>query len=248
MQATVAAYGSRWNVDIEILAQGSKKGIDELVHGTCDIAMSSTDLSADELSEAGRHGVNIKSFVLAHDEIVPIVNKANPVTDISLQQLRDIFAGRIKTWSQVGGGEETVMVVVRDVSSGTCEVWKRHVGEATTKGAHVISNRSNSAILASVAESAGAIGYVSSAFLNAEVKALHVHPPESASAGQWEDNHGIKRSLYLYVNEERLTGEVKKFILFLLMTREGKDLIAKSGFFPIDYGYPSTTDVPRPLP
>ena len=108
------------NVTITISGTGSGNGIKALMDNTTDIAMSSRDLKkkeADDLAKAGHKPVR---FTVAYDAIIPVVNNKNAVKELTIEQLRDIYAGKIRDWKEVGGAAAPIVVIGRDTSSG-CE-------------------------------------------------------------------------------------------------------------------------------
>jgi len=227
----VAAYQLRKNISIDIDATGSHSGLDGLIKGSCDIAESSSVASREYLEKAGKAGVSLKAFLVAHDHIIPIVNPKNHTDKITMQQLREIYTGKVKTWEQINGIKEKIITVSRDGSSGTWEVWNAAlgIGDMIIKDASV--QKSNSGVLALVAENAYALGYVGSAFLNNEVKALKVDGKVHDDKKMKNVSYPIYRDLYFYVIKERFTEESRSFIIFVL-SKEGQKLIKESGFVP----------------
>ena len=110
-------------VRISVAGTGSGDGIKSVIDGTADIGDASRDMKKKEVKLAEEKGVTPKKFTVALDCIVPVVNPANPVKDLSLAQLKDIYTGKIKNWKEVGGNDKTIVVISRDSSSGTFEVW-----------------------------------------------------------------------------------------------------------------------------
>ena len=115
--AEMAAEGFEAKTGINVLVSGlgSSAGIEAAINGTADIASSSRSLTAEESSS------DLVSTVIAHDGIAVIVNDANPVQAITLDELRDIYAGKITNWSELGGPDLTIQLVNRD------EIGRAHV-------------------------------------------------------------------------------------------------------------------------
>ena len=127
-QKVVEAY-MKQNPDVKITLEGggSGNGIKALVDGTTDIANSSRFIKDKEVSQAVEKGRYPVPFAVAYDCIVPVVHPSNPLTNITLEQLKKIYKGEIKNWKELGGPDSPVVVISRDTSSGTYEVWEEKV-------------------------------------------------------------------------------------------------------------------------
>ena len=112
------------DVELSISGGGSGNGIKALIEKQCDIAMSSRDIKEKEVEAAKKNGVTPNRVVVAIDAIVPVVNPANPVAALTTAQLRDIYAGKITNWKELGGQDGKIVVISRDTSSGTFECWQ----------------------------------------------------------------------------------------------------------------------------
>ncbi|MDZ7696083.1 MAG: phosphate ABC transporter substrate-binding protein [Deltaproteobacteria bacterium] len=226
-------YAEKGDLDIRITSGGSMKGIVSLIAGQCDIAMCSSPIPDRLRIDARSKGINIKSFAFAHDMIVPIVHPSNPINNLTLGQLRDIYTGAIESWSGLGGRPDFIETVTRSSSSGTAEVWKNVILPSNALKIGGVVESSNSGVLAYVAEHPDAIGYVSFAILNHEVKPLSINgvPPTVNSAKQGK--YPILRPLYLYVDEDNLSYDVKSLIVFVLSAR-GQQVVSQCGLIPRD--------------
>ena len=235
IQRIVEEYKKTNDVLFKISAEGSTYGLDSLASGTCDIAMSSMEISPDKLASAKKQGVTIKSFLLGYDIIVPIVHPHNRVQSVSFQELQNIFTEKTINWSAVGGVDAPIVVINRNTHSGTYQVWNRIV-HTTNSSAQAASaeTSSNSSILAFVSEHEHAIGYISSVYINPEVKPLHIDNITLKDKKRLIDEYPLKRPLYLYVNETTFTGEVKKFIIHMLMDKQATKIFSEMGFIQKD--------------
>ena len=119
------------NADINIIVRGggSGVGITSLIDGTCDIANSSREIKQKELDNAFKKSKQLKAHTIAMDAIVIIVNPSNGIEDISKQQLKDIFTGKIKNWKELGGKDMKIVAVSRDSASGTFETFMEYALE-----------------------------------------------------------------------------------------------------------------------
>ena len=132
-KATEAFAKTNPDVHIALSGGGSGNGVKALIDGLTNIAMSSRDIKASEVKLAEQRGVKPYRTAVAVDAIVPVVNNANTVKDLTQEQLKAVFEGKIRNWKEVGGKDAPIVVVSRDSSSGTFETWESLV----MKGARV---------------------------------------------------------------------------------------------------------------
>src|SRR5208337_4260363 len=111
-------------VKISVSGGGSGNGIKALIDGTTDIADSSRFIKDEEVKAAVEKGTYPVPFAVAYDSIIPIVHPSNPVKNLTVDQLKAIYAGEVKNWKEVGGLDKELVIVSRDTSSGTYEVWE----------------------------------------------------------------------------------------------------------------------------
>ena len=220
------------DVAITISGGGSGNGIKALTDGLCQIAMSSRDMRANEKELAKNKGVNPVRIPVAVDALMPIVHPSNAVADISVEQLRDIYAGKITNWKEVGGADRRIAVVSRDTSSGTFETWDEKIMNKEKVAPSALLQASNGAVVQLVAKNPNAIGYIGFGYLDQSVKGLDIGglkaSPENAIAGQWP----IARELYVFTNGEP-QGAVKKLIDYLLDPQKGQKAVLEVGFIPL---------------
>jgi len=217
---------------ISVAGTGSGDGIKAIIDGTADIGNASREMKAKEEDLAQSKGVKPKQFVVALDCIVPVVNPANPVKDLSLMQLKSIYNGKIKNWKEVGGEDKPVVVVSRDSSSGTFEVWNEHVLGKDRVRPDAQLQASNGAVAQAVAGNKYGIGYVGIGYLNPQVKALTVGGVQATPQTAKDKSYPIARGLNMYTNGEP-KGAVKDFIEFVLGA-EGQKIVKEEGFVPMN--------------
>ncbi len=112
-------------IRISISGGGSGNGIKALIDGTTDIADASRFIKIKEVKMALDKGRYPVPFAVAYDCIIPVVHPKNPVSNLTIKQLRDIYTGRIKNWKELGWVNKRIVVISRDTSSGTYEVWEK---------------------------------------------------------------------------------------------------------------------------
>ncbi len=231
-QATLEAYmKANPEAKISLSGGGSGEGIKAIIDGTADIGNSSREIKKSEIELAKSKGVTPVEIVVAIDGIVPIVNPRNPVKNLTIDQLNQIYQGKITNWKAVGGDDLEIVVISRDSSSGTFEAW----GELVLKGAKVSPRAqlqaSNGAIDQAVSKNKYAIGYVGLGYLEKSVKALTVNGVEASEKTALSKAYPVSRFLYMYTNGEP-KGETAKFIKFVL-SPAGQALVKKEGFVPL---------------
>jgi phosphate transport system substrate-binding protein len=170
-------------------------------------------------------------WFIANDAISPIVNPANPVSDLTVAQLKDIYSGAITNWSQVGGAPASILVVSRDSSSGTYGSWNDLLltGAAVTTGA--VYTSSNADVANEVAGNPNAIGYVGLGYLNASVKAVAVQGVLATVQTALDRTFPIARPLFMVTNGFP-SGNVLAVLTWVL-SDAGQQLVLDAGFAPI---------------
>ena len=212
MKKVVDQFKKKNNIEISITAPGSMSGIESLISGSCDIAMSSSDISLIQSALAKKNKIGVKSFLLGYDIIVPIINPKNVVSNISIDQLKDIYNHKIQNWSKLGGKNAAIEIVNRKNNSGTYRIWNHMIDTGGDKiGKQQVST---SSILAYIAENENAIGYISSSFINSEIKVLMVDGIGIKNQENWMENYPIKRPLFLYVDDNKFNDSIKKIVIY----------------------------------
>ncbi len=223
--------GKNPKTKITVRGGGSGVGIAALIDGTTDIANASRAIKTKELGTARGRGINPYPTVIAKDAIAVIVHPSNSVSEMSLDQIRAIFSGDVSRWSDVGGKNEPIVIISRDVASGTFEVFKKLVltGGKVRKDALMLA--SNKAVATTVEKTPGAIGYVGLGYLSEGVKAVSIDgvmpTKETAASGEYP----LARPLYMYTNGVP-SGMAKTFIDFVL-SPDGQRIVDEQGFVPI---------------
>jgi phosphate transport system substrate-binding protein len=200
--------------------------------------MSSRAMKMDEKLKMQDAGRAFKEVIVAYDALSVIVNPGNTVTQLTREQLEGIFTGKIKNWKEVGGADLAIVVYSRESSSGTYEFFKDHVMLKKNYAATVLSMASTGAIVQSVSQTKGAIGYVGMAYENNTVKALKVSfdkgktfvAPSMETAKN--KTYPITRPLYYYYlnSSEKL---VKPYIDYVL-SPEGQAVVKQTGYVPLN--------------
>jgi phosphate transport system substrate-binding protein len=225
------------SASVTVIGGGSGVGLAALIDGTCDIAQASRPISTKEVRQAKEKGVNPIQMTIGKDAITVIVNPSNPVSQLTVQQIGDIFTGAITNWKAVGGPDKAIVVYSRESSSGTYAFFREHVLKNHEYTASALLAPATGAIVQSVSQTDGAIGYIGMAYLSDQVKALDVGPeagkpfvkPTPATAQ--DGSYPISRDLYYYTNGSP-KGDSKIFLDFVL-SPAGQKVVQDVGYVPI---------------
>ena len=240
-KAAEAYMATHPNADIQISGGGSGVGIQQIGEKTVDIGMSSRDLKTTEKTKYP----NLVSHVVAKDGIAIVVNPTNEIKVIQAGTVADIYTGKITTWTQVPGAnvpdtKNQIVIVGRDSASGTREFFDTHAkgilkGAAPTK--YMLEKNSNGAVAQTIAQTPGAIGYVSIGFVTNDMKALPVgyNDPSAAVAPTKENvlsgTYPLNRELFMFTNGQP-TGLAKDYIDFIL-SPDGQKIVDSEGYVSI---------------
>ena len=223
--------------EVIVTGGGSGVGIAALPENTTDIAMASRRIKFSEKMKFAEIGLDAREVIVAYDALAVVVNPSNPVDSLTREQLEAIFRGKITNWKEVGGEDCRIVVYSRETSSGTYEFFKESVLDNKNYMSSILSMPATGAIIQSVRQTKGAIGYIGLAYLNRYVKPLAVSydggqhyafpSVETASDGSYP----IVRPLYYYY-DSRKEAEVSPFISFAL-SPEGQESVLEQGFVPV---------------
>ncbi len=235
------------NLNVPITGGGSGTGIAGLLDGTAYLANSSRPIKDEEMQAGKDAGLDIAEVIIAYDGISVVVNKDNPVEELTVEQISKLFTGEIKNWKEVGGNDAAVVIASRDSSSGTFVFFREHVVQLEGKAKEndyskdALFLASTSAVRGECASNANAIGYIGLGYLDDSVKPIKVKADDS-SAGVTPSVENVKngtypiaRALYIYtphpVNE--LTDIAQAYLDFVL-SDAGQAIVAEIGFVPLN--------------
>ena len=228
---------------VAVTGGGSGTGFSSLISGTCDIAMSSRNIKGREIALAKQKGINPDEVRVALDGLAVVVNPRNQVSKLTIDQLALIFTGKITDWKEVGGEDKKIVILSREVNSGTHVYFKEHVlrkGMPDGKeefAADALLLSSSQAIADEVAGNSSAIGYYGMGYISAKQKPVMVAKDEKSEyidptiKNVVDGKYPISRPLFLYTNGQP-QGMVKKFVDFCL-SKEGQDIVLKTDFVPV---------------
>jgi phosphate transport system substrate-binding protein len=210
---------------------GSGEGVKALIDKTTDIATSSREIKASEVDLAKAKRANPVAHVVAFDAIVPVVNPKNKVSNLTIDQISQIYQGKITNWKEVGGEDLKIVVISRDSSSGTFESWDHFVMKKAKVTPRAQMLASNGALVTAVAKNRYAIAYLGIGYVNKSVKPLQVNGITASIQTAMSKEYPLSRELYMYTNGEP-QGDVAKYIAFV-KSAEGQKVVAKEGFVPL---------------
>jgi len=229
------------HIFVAVTGGGSGVGIASLINQTCDVAAASRELKPQEVEMALKRGVNPKEFVVAYDGVAVIVNRNNPVDRLTIADLHRIFTGKAMNWKEFGGKDLPIVLLSREVSSGTHLYFKEEVIELGRKDSteefspKTLLLTSSQAIVEEVAGNESAIGYLGMGYLSDRTKALQIakdgefHPPDMENVLQ--KKYPLSRPLFLYTNGVP-QGIVRRFLDFTLSPM-GQKQFMETGFVPV---------------
>lgn len=223
---------------VTVIGGGSGVGIAALLDNTTDIAMSSRSLKMDErlkLQDAGRA---FKEVIIAYDALSVIVNPLNKISKLTREQIEAIYTGKITNWKDVGGDDMKIVVYSRETSSGTYEFFKEHVLNRKNYASSVLNMPATGAIVQSVSQTKGAIGYIGLAYMEKNVKDIQVSYDKGknyvmASVQNAKNkSYPIVRPLYYYYNTT-VEKKVKPFLDYIL-SPEGQKIVSGVGYIELN--------------
>ena len=232
-------------VSLSVTGGGSGTGIAALVNGTVDIANASRAMTDDEIKQAEANGITPVKFVVSRDAIAVVVNPENPVRKLTLQQISDIYSGRINNWSELGGEDRPIVRLSRETNSGTHVYFLQTVirlGDSSNKtlfSTDTLLLPSSEGIINEVRQNPNAIGYDGLGYIPPDLMDSLIAVSRDAggpyvipSIATVNDNtYPVARDLYMYTAGQP-AGAIKDYIDWIL-SPEAQAIVADLGFVPI---------------
>ena len=203
---------------------GSSAGIQAVSEGRCDIGLSSRDLKDDEKK-------NLDEKVLALDGIAIIVNKNNKVNDLTMEQIADIYTGKITNWKDVGGADGEIVTIGREAASGTRDGFESVTG-TKDKCKYANENTSTGEVITAVSANENAIGYDSLASVDDTVNTVKVGGVEPSEATILDGTYKIQRDFVLVTPKDKELSAAAKAFYDYATSKEADELITKAGAVP----------------
>lgn len=221
------------DINITVSESGSGNGAKSLINGACQIADMSRFMKPEEFKAAVDAGVMPVAHVVALDGIAVITHPRNPVKELTVEQIRDIYTGRVANWKDLRGPDMPIIVISRDTNSGTYESFETLVmnKEKMAEGTEYVG--SSGAIRQRVQSTQAAIGYVGLGFVDKTVKALKVNGVEASAATVVSGQYPIARPLYMFTNGYPALGSHLYRFVTLHLSKKGQEMIESIGFVPL---------------
>ena len=231
-------------IRISVSGGGSGTGIAALINQTVDIANASRKIKEEEIELANKNGVDPQEFTIARDAIAVIVNPSNPIDRLTLQQISDIFSGKINNWRELGSEDRPIVRISRETNSGTHVYFLEQVLRLGEKDNKTLFSRdtlllpSSEGIVSEIRDNPNAIGYDGLGYVTPELKVIAISkdgktPYILPSIDTVNDGtYPIARDLYMYTAGEP-SGSVKDYLDWI-MTPEAQKIVGELGFVPIN--------------
>jgi phosphate transport system substrate-binding protein len=232
-QEEASVFNKSGKGSVSVTGGGSGVGIAALVDNTTDIATASRKMKMDEKIKLSQAGKKVKEIIIGRDALSVIVNPANPVKKLTREQLEGIYTGKIKNWKEVGGSDMNIVVYSRESSSGTFEFFKEHIMNKKNFASSVLAMPATGAVVQSVGQTVGAIGYIGMAYDNPKVRQLSIsydgtNYTEPTRENAKNGKYPVVRPLYIYYITSS-ESKVKPFVDFV-MSKEGQAIVDKVGY------------------
>lgn len=232
-------------ISIQITGGGSGTGVASLLNGTTNIANSSRELKENEIEQASQRGITPKVYEVALDGIALIVHPDNPVNTLTLQQISDIYTGKVNNWKEVGGDNLSITLYGRENSSGTYEFFREHVLGNDDYATNTQVLQGTSALGEAVARDNKGIGYGGVGYFAARTDIKIIGVKENNDAGVifpssdgivnyediWNGRYSISRYLYCFTDGNPKP-EVQDFLDFII-SDEGQELVKQMEYIPL---------------
>jgi phosphate transport system substrate-binding protein len=202
-----------------VTSADSALGLKTVREGTATIGMISRVLTPEEIDSG------LRGYVIAHDGVVIVVHNDNAVTDLTGQQIRDIFNGNITSWKDVGGSDADITVVTREEGSGTRKTFEELVMGRDDRYHSTMTTQTVGDMIKVVAEDKNAIGYISYSALNGSVKALTIDGVAPSVASIQDKSYFLQRPFMLVTMGETTNPVARAYIEYSL-SPEGQDILA----------------------
>jgi phosphate transport system substrate-binding protein len=234
------------NIRISVTGGGSGTGIAALLNGTVDVANASRQISPDEMKQAQETGIKPEEFVIARDAIAVIVSPENTVSRLTLQQISDLYSGKVNNWKELGGEDRPIVRLSRETNSGTHVYFLENVirlgnkNDKTLFSTDTLLLPSSEGIIDELRDNPNAIGYDGLGYVPADgtVKVIAIakdaNSPYTVPSVETVNSkaYPIARDLYMYTAGDP-QGAVKDYLDWIRTSPEAQGIVGKLGFVPI---------------
>lgn len=221
-------YKEQHPIKIEVNQIGSSAGITNAMSGVSEIGMSSRDLKEEEKNSG------VVETIIAYDGIVVVTHPSNKVKDLTMEQVKEIFTGKVTNWKELGGDDLEIVVVSREDGSGSRDAFQEIVGYSSgelVRSAIVASGNGN--IKTTVAMNKHAVGFISFEYVDSTIATIDINGVEPTAENVLQEKYSLSRPFLFVHKEENLSEEGRKFIDFIL-SPEGQAIAAETGAIPVN--------------
>ncbi|MGM7719681.1 phosphate ABC transporter substrate-binding protein [Metabacillus sp. Hm71] len=220
-------YKEKNEVNIEINQIGSSAGITNAISGVSEIGMSSRDLKEEEKASG------LIETIIAYDGIVVVTHPSNKVENLTMEQVKDIFTGKVTNWKELGGDDMEIVVVSREDGSGSRDAFQEIVGYSSgelVKSSIIASGNGN--IKTTVATNKYAVGFISFEYIDPSISTVKINGVEATAENVLQQKYRLSRPFLFVHKDGQLTDAGQQFIEYIL-SAEGQAIVAESGAIPV---------------
>jgi phosphate transport system substrate-binding protein len=218
------------NVTVELESKGTASGFNALFVGECDVAGASRVVNHDELEQAHKKRIEFNVYTIGSYSVAVVLNAANTLTNLSRDQVRDLFTGVIQNWKEIGGADAPVQPYIRDPISGTFLGFKELAMENKDYAANAKPLTNYAAIVQAVGQDTNGIGYASFDLLTKPgVKAVSIRGVSPTALTVNEGQYPVSRLLRFYTSKGQETPAARDFLRFV-QSPKGQEIIEQAGY------------------
>lgn len=225
--------GQNPDVNITVSESGSGNGAKSLINDACQVADMSRFMKGKEFKAAVEKEIFPVAHVVALDGIAIVLHPSNPVGELTVQQVKDIYLGKIKNWKELGGPDQAIVMISRDTNSGTFETFEKLVmkKDKIAEGCEYVG--SNGAARGRVQSTPAAIGYVGIGFVDRSIKALKINGVYPTGRTIASGKYPIARPLYMFTNGYPKMGSHLYRFVTIHLSKKGQEIVKRIGFVPV---------------
>lgn len=228
--------GERPGVTVTVSESGSGIGAKNFYNGQCDVAAMSRFMKPEEFKAAVDRGILPVAHVIAVDGVAVVVHPSNRVSQLTLAQLKAIYEGKTKNWSELGGASMPIVKIGRETTSGTYEVFEQLVMQGARVAGDAETVASNGAMRSRVQTTPAAVGYVGLGYVDRTVKPVKIDGMLPTRQTIATGTYPIARPLFLFTNGYPKLGSPLHAFVTLYLGEKGQEIVEDKGFVPVtDY-------------
>ncbi len=214
------------NISFTYNATGSSAGISGVLEDRCDIGLASRAIKPEE-KKKGLIGKTV-----AYDSIVVVVNRDNPIKNLSMKEIRDIFTGKIKNWKEVGGKNLEIVLIGREAGSGTRDGFESVTGIGE-KSKYRQELTSAGDVITTVSGNESSVGYVSLSSVKDSIKMISVDGVKPSEESVRTGKYAVRRPFVFVLRKDKKVSDAAKTFLDFVETKRAQELISRSGQVPL---------------